>query len=123
MIDKLSFRWLGRWWYNPLNSIAKEIKEMATFWTSIGIMLIPVGLVILIRWPNFYPTVFIVMLVGVILGVVGLRFTIRDEKQKHLETELRIRKEKVFLQVLLHTAGKLGVDLGELIKEVEKGDE
>ena len=58
---------------------------MATYWTSIGVMLIPIGLVILIQWPDFYPTAFIVIIVGLILGIIGLGFTIRDERRKQID--------------------------------------
>ena len=71
--------------YNPLKKLIRGIKEMATYWTSIGVMLIPVGLAILIQWPDSYPTAFIVMSIGLILGAIGLRFTIRDEKQRQID--------------------------------------
>jgi hypothetical protein len=85
-------------WYNPLCSIARRIKEMAIYWTSIGVMLIPVGLAILIQWPDYYPTAFIVIVIGFVLGIVGLRLTIKDERQRQIERkkeeERRVTQDK-----------------------------
>ena len=64
---------------------------MATFWTSIGVMLIPIGLAVLFQWPNYYPTAFVLMIAGVILGITGLGFTIRDERQKARDDKQRQR--------------------------------
>jgi hypothetical protein len=86
--------WLNKV-YNHLSNIARGVKEMATFWTSIGVMLIPVGLAILIQWPEQYLWAFLAMGAGVILGIIGLGFTIKDEKQKAKEARQREKAREV----------------------------
>lgn len=67
---------------------------MATFWTSVGVMLIPIGLAILIQWPNQYFWAFVMMALGVILGIIGLRFTIRDDRERQKESKAVEKRRK-----------------------------
>jgi len=75
------FKWLA----SKVRLILRWLKEMATFWTSVGIMLFPVGLAILIQWPNWNIVAFVTMGTGVILGIVGFRRTIKEENDKHIK--------------------------------------
>ena len=56
------FKWLA----SNVRLILRWLKEMATFWTSVGIMLFTMG-------------------TGVILGIVGFRRTIKEENDKHIK--------------------------------------
>lgn len=49
-----------------LLKIVGRIKEMATFWTSIGVMFIPIGLAILISWPKAWIGAYLVMFAGLV---------------------------------------------------------
>lgn len=90
---------------------------MATFWTSIGVMLIPVGLAILIQWPGQSILAFGTIIVGCILGVIGLSFTIRDEKRvAEKEREEREQRRKGELQ-----RKREHVELLALIAELRSG--
>jgi len=78
-----------------MRRIVGGIKEMATFWTSIGVMLFPLGLAVLIQWPNRVFVAFGLIIVGGILGIVGLGFTIRDERRANeKENEEREQREQ-----------------------------
>ena len=71
---------------------------MATFWTSIGVMLVPIGVAILIAWPDSKIIAFGSMAIGIVLGIVGLSFTIRDERAaKRKEQEERVLRKQEHL--------------------------
>lgn len=92
---------------------------MATFWTSVCVMLAPIGIAVLIQWPRANIIAFVLIIAGAILGAIGFGLTIKEERQKHIEAKLRLWRERVSLRTLLHTAKVMGVDLDELNKEME----
>jgi len=81
-------------WYNHLCNIARRIKEMAIFWTSMGVMLIPFGFIILIQSPEDYILANIMMIAGAILGFVGFVLTISDERKKRRELKVAEAQRK-----------------------------
>jgi cytochrome bd-type quinol oxidase subunit 2 len=97
--------------------------KMAAFWNSIFVLLVPIGLAVLIQWPSHYVVAFALMIVGMILGGIGLGFTIRDERKRNNEDKLRIWREKAFLRTLLHTAETLGVDVSDIVREMENDED
>jgi len=93
---------------------------MATFTTTIGVMLIPLAITLLQVIDNFSRFWFsVVMLIGVVIIILGLRITIKEERQKREEIQARIRKEKASLIVLAHIAEGLGVDMDKVLKMME----
>ena len=87
-----------KWLASKLGRLVGGIREMATFWTSVFVMLVPIGLAVLIQWPNQYIIAFGMMFIGVVLGVVGLGFTIRDERKAERERgEERDLRKKEYL--------------------------
>ena len=100
--------------------IVRSIKRMATFTTTIGVMLIPLAITLLQVIDNFSRFWFsVVMLIGVVIIILGLRITIKEERQKREEIQARIRKEKASLIVLAHIAEGLGVDMDKVLKMME----
>ena len=95
----------------------------ASYWTVIGAMLVPLGVVLVIEAPDFSSLAVLLTIVGVVSIVAGWVYTVRDERQSRRESDLRIRKEKASLRVLVHMAEKLGVDLNRVVSEMEKDDE
>ena len=92
----------------------------AAYWTAFGAMAIPVGLIILIQWPNLGLLATCFMVVGLLSFVAGWAYTIREEHQKHKEyklrckeDELRIRREKASLRVLIFMANAFDIDIDE----------
>lgn len=87
------FRWLA----SKTGLLLGDIREMATYWTTIGVMFVPIGMATLIQWPTS-PLGFVLIIAGVVLGVVGLRFAIRDEQTRRKELneaeERRARDDK-----------------------------
>jgi uncharacterized membrane protein YqgA involved in biofilm formation len=73
--------------------IVGGIKEMATFWTSIGVMLVPIGIAILFQNPNNYIIAYSFVIIGAVLGIIGLTYTIRDERVKRIELEKAERRK------------------------------
>jgi len=93
---------------------------MAVFWTTIGVMLIPLAvalLQVLDGFSHFWASV--LMATGVVVIIVGLRTTVKEERLKREETQARIRKEKASLIVLTHMAESLGVDMNKVVKMME----
>ncbi len=87
----------------------------AAYWTAVGAMAIPIGVVILIQWPNLDLLAISIMVVGLVSFVAGLAYTIREEHQKQKEYELRIKREKKSLKALFFIADQLGVDMSDEI--------
>ena len=87
----------------------------AAYWTAVGAMAIPIGVVILIQWPNLDLLAISIMVVGLVSFVAGLAYTIREEHQKQKEYELRIKREKKSLKAIIFMADQLGVDIKERI--------
>ena len=87
----------------------------AAYWTAVGAMAIPIGVVILIQWPNLDLLAISIMVVGLVSFVAGLAYTIREEHQKQKEYELRIKREKKSLEALFFIADQLGVDMSDEI--------
>ncbi len=92
----------------------------AAYWTAIGAMALPLGIVILIQWPNLDLLATCIMVVGLVSFVAGWAYTIREEHQKYKEyelrckqDELRIKREKASLKVLVFMADQLGVDVSD----------
>jgi hypothetical protein len=83
-----------KWLISKVRQIVRGIREMATFWTSIGVMLIPIGLAVLIQWPKQSIIAFGLIIIGGVLGAIGLGFTLRDKrKADNKEEEDRQRRE------------------------------
>ena len=98
----------------------------ATYWTAIGAMLIPTGVVILIEAPSFSSLAVFLTLVGVASFVAGWLYTIKEEHQMLKESEARTerekartKREKASLIVLVYMADELGVDMSEVVKDEE----
>ena len=77
----------------------------AAYWTAIGAMLIPVGIIILIEKPDWSNMGTGIMIVGFISFIVGWCYTIREEhrnaekdkeekKQRVIEDEWKKKQEK-----------------------------
>lgn len=93
---------------------------MATYLTAIGAMLVPLGVLLAVEVPNWKWLAFCLIVVGLVTVIVGLLYTIKEEQQKRKESELRIRREKASLIVLVFMADALGVDTSEVLEMEEK---
>ncbi|MBA7705988.1 hypothetical protein ES703_114830 [subsurface metagenome] len=93
---------------------------MATFWTAIGAMLVPLGVLLVVEVPSWSLLAFCLIVVGLVTVIVGLLYTRKEEQQKRKESELRIRREKASLIVLIFMADALGVDTSEVLEMEEK---
>lgn len=99
-----------------LLGIVGRIKKMATYWTAIGAMAIPLAVIILIEAPNgfssFWSWIALCLIVlGIISILVGWKNTLAEEKQRR-------REGIVSLYVLASIAEKLGVNIDEAIEKV-----
>lgn len=74
--------------------------KMATFWTSIGVMLFPVGLAILIQWTEYSFFAFLVMTLGIILGIIGYIRSAKEENARHAETVKNLNLMTLMIQQL-----------------------
>lgn len=79
-----------KWLISKTRQIVGAIKEMATFWASIGVMLVPIGVAVLIAFPNSKIIAFGLMTVGVVLSVIGYRRTLREESNRSAEATKNI---------------------------------
>ncbi|MFC1903162.1 hypothetical protein ACFLX4_03755 [Chloroflexota bacterium] len=96
------------------------ILMKAAYWTAIGTMALPLGIIMLIQWPNLGLLATCIIVVGFVSFVAGWAYTIREEHHKHKEyelrykqDELRIKREKASLKVLIFMADQLGVDVSD----------
>ncbi len=89
----------------------------ATFWTAIGAMLIPLGVIVIIEAPSFSLLGVFLTLVGVASFIVGWIHTIREVRQMLRESEARTMRDKASLTTLVFMADQLGVDMSEFIEE------
>lgn len=106
----------------------------AAYWTAIGTLLIPIGVLLAIEKPEWAELAFGLIVAGLASFIAGWVYTIRDEQRKQRDErrrqkeyklreereELRLRGEKATFLALTYIVEKLGVDLKEFIKEQEK---
>jgi uncharacterized membrane protein YhaH (DUF805 family) len=85
----------------------------ASYWTGIGVMLIPIGVVIMVEFPNLNQLAFWLVIGGLISLVAGWAYTIKEERQR--------RREGIsHLYVLASIAEKLGVNMDEAIEKLKE---
>lgn len=106
------------------------MAERASFWTAIGAMAIPLGVVVLQIGGLLFPWSMIALILfgGGIFSIISGWGYLRaeekrrekEEKQRDEEHQLTIRREKGFFILLTKTAEQLGVDLGETAKIMEQ---
>ena len=92
----------------------------AVFWTAIGSLLIPLGVVLAIELPSARAAGFWLIVAGSISMVAGWVYTIRQERRDSRESELRIRREKSTIILLVHMAEQLGVDMDKLAEKMKE---
>ena len=94
----------------------------AAYWTAFGAMAIPLGVAIFaiavsLGVSDFSSLWMWLALVFIIVGfasfVAGWAYTIREERKRNKESELRIKREKASLKVLIFMADQLGVDVSD----------
>ena len=54
----------------------------AAYWTGIGVMLIPIGVILIVEFPQLSQIGFWLMVGGLVSLVAGWGYTIRDERQR-----------------------------------------
>ena len=99
----------------------------AAFWTAIGAMFVPIGVLLVVEVPSWSLLAFWLIVAGLVSFVAGWIYTIVDERRKgredrlrRKEDELRIRREKASIIVLAFIADGLGVDVSEIVEMEEK---
>jgi len=110
-----------------LKRLIGRILMRATYWTAIGTMLIPLGIVLVLAKPEWAGYAYWLIIFGFASFAVGWYYTIReerrqqrDEQRRQEEHELRLRGEKTSLLILGHIAESLGVNMDKVAKDVEK---
>ena len=103
----------------------------AAYWTAIGTMLIPLGIVILLEKPNMDMFAFWLIVAGFASFVAGWGYTIREERRNTIkekeERKFRLAEEKrrrresgAYLLMLSEIASKQGVNMGKTARTFKK---
>ncbi len=61
----------------------------ASYWTAIGTMLIPIGVVVLIEYQNLKDLAVVLMIAGLLSFIAGWIYTIRYERQQNNDYKQR----------------------------------
>lgn len=91
----------------------------AQWWTALGAMSIPLGVVLMIAKPETAGISQWLIIVGFVFAIAGLALTFREERKKQKGENARARREKASLMILTHIASALGVDVTSLFKDVK----
>lgn len=94
----------------------------AAYWTGIGVLLIPIGVLLAVVVPSLNQLAFWLVIGGIASLIAGWVYTIRDERDKKLEMERaeerrqkeyrqRDREHEEYLVVLGEIARRLGVSI------------
>jgi len=91
---------------------------MATYWTAIGAMAIPLAVILLVEIPNSFTSFWSWIALGLIVFgiasiIVGWAKTVAEEKQRR-------REGITSLYMLASIAEKLGVNMNEAIKKLKE---
>lgn len=116
-------------WYNHLKIILRWVNMRASYWTAIGTMLIPLGVVLLIEVPTASYWAFWIIVTGFISFIAGWSYTVNEEreskKQRIKDEKRRNREHKENLIVLAELASKnrlSTIRLRRLIEELTKDE-
>lgn len=104
-----------------LKRLVGRLKTMSSLVATLGAMLIPIAVVL---WqepmtPAKYWAGIVLMVLGVTSFIRAWVIVIREERRKHEDLELRIRREKTDLILLAHMADALGVDMDKVRSMLE----
>ena len=102
-----------KWLVSRLMRTWEGFLSMATFWTSVFVMLVPIGLAVLVVRPSAKPVAFGIMAIGAVLGAIGLGLTIRDErvardrenKEEHRRSQEDLRNQQEHDELISFLAG------------------
>ena len=93
-----------------------RLREMASLFTALGTMAMPLAVIVWLEAPKtapFYWCGVAFMIVGFASVIQGWRYVVKEERRRDKQTQ-------ALFYVLGAIAEKLGVDMPEAIKEVEK---
>jgi hypothetical protein len=93
--------------------IVGRLKKMVSLFTALGTMFVPLGVLLVIERPDWSWLALCLILIGIISLIIGWVYVIREERQRR-------REGKVFSYMLTGVAEKLGVDLKNAVKGLEK---
>lgn len=88
---------------------------MSSWWTAIGAMLVPLGVILVLEAPSeYWDWVALCLIIGGFISFIfGWKKALADEKQK--------RKEGiVFLYILTSIAEKLGVNVDDAVNKLKE---
>jgi len=117
-----------------LKRLIGRIWMKAAYWTAIGTMLIPLGVLLAIEKPEWSEWALGLIITGLASFIAGWVYTISDEKRRQREEKrreeeykLRIREGKTTILTLTSIAGALGVDMNKFLRNqrnlLERGEE
>ncbi len=120
-----------KWLVSRIRRIVGEIVMRATYWTGIGVLLIPIGVVLIVEFPNLHQLAFWLIIGGFVSFVAGWGYVIRDErlnrakeeeaKQQRQLDEKRKQEEHVrYLAMLSIITKRLGANSVTTRRQIER---
>jgi hypothetical protein len=124
-----------------LKRLAGRVLMKATYWTAIGTLLIPIGVLIVVEKPEWSDFVRWLIVLGLASFATGWYYTVKEEqrqdaiekrrqaeeerrqredKRRQAEHEETLRGAKATFILLTHMALNQGVDVSKLIEDEKK---
>lgn len=60
---------------------------MAAYFTALGALFVPIGVVVMVEWPNWDSLAFMLIVAGLICAIAGLAFTVRDKREDAIKEQ------------------------------------
>lgn len=106
---------------DSLKRLIRGVKDnMSAFLTAIGSALIPLAVVLVVEIPGASSLSSVWSWVALVLIIIGIAIIHRAWRETAREEQQRRKEGKVTLYVLASIAEKLGVDMDDAVKKVEK---
>jgi hypothetical protein len=109
-----------KWLTSPIRWIVGRILMKAAYWTAIGTMLIPIGVLLAVEVPTLQELAFWLIIAGLVSFIAGWGYTIREEHRnaakekkaeqlRQIEDKEREKEHQEYLLILSEIAKGLGV--------------
>ena len=114
-----------------IKRLVGRLLVKAAYYTAIGTMLIPIGVLLVVEVPSWNQLAFWLIIAGLISFIAGWIYTIREERQKHadadreekrkrIEEKQRQRESRAHLLVLSEIAKRQGVSMTRVARRLER---